>query len=191
MPAIGPQYLPIRVIADWRCLTRVSGFTCAAANPAKPPSVTATTAATRLFLISFAPLIAAWAASVENTFGASGIPLAQARSILRDRADLAIGQARRHPAHHAVRVVRPPALFERFELAGDVIRVLPGDARILRGHTGTGRSVTAGAGGYPGGGVAAAPEALAGSHQVLIAGGCGLQLLPAVESRQSLHVGLG
>src|SRR5687767_10733016 len=129
MPAIGPQYLPIRVIADWRCLTRVSGFTCAAANPARPPSVTATTAATRLFLISFAPLVAAWAASVENTTGASSIPSAQPRSVLRDRADLAIRQARRHPAYHAVGIVRPAALFEGLELSGEVVGVLPGDPR--------------------------------------------------------------
>src|SRR5918993_935027 len=144
MPAIGPQYLPIRVIADWRCLTRVSGFTCAAANPARPPSVTASTAATRLFLISFAPLSAAWAASVENTAGASSIPSAQARSILRDRPDLAIRQARGHPAHHAVWIVGPAALLKGLELSGEVIRVLPGNSRVLRRHTSTCRPMTAG-----------------------------------------------
>src|SRR5688572_8733300 len=157
MPAIGPQYLPISVIADWRCLTRVSGFTCAAANPARPPSVTATTAATRLFLISFAPLFAAWAASVENTFGASSIPSAQAGSILRHRADLAIREARRHPAHHPVRIVRPTALLEGLELGGDVVGVLPGDPRVLHRHSGTRWPMAAGAGGYPAGGIAAAP----------------------------------
>src|SRR6185369_2087001 len=132
MPAIGPQYLPIRVMADWRCLTMISGLTCAAAKPARLPSVTATAAATRLFFISCSPLVAAWAASMSNTPCRAGIPLAQARSVLRYRTDLAVGEAGGDTPHHAVGIVGAAAFLECFQLGGDVLGVLARDARILR-----------------------------------------------------------
>src|SRR6185436_2237763 len=146
MPAIGPQYLPIRVIADWRCLTMISGLTCAAAKPARLPSVTASAAATRLFVISSSPLVAAWAASMGNTPCGPGIPLAQPRSVLRYRADFALGEARGHTAHHAVGVVGTTAFLEGLELGGDVFSVLAGDARVLRRDARTRGAVATSAG---------------------------------------------
>src|SRR5215210_5725977 len=124
MPAIGPQYLPIRVMADWRCLTMISGLTCAAAKPARLPSVTATAAATRLFFISSSPLVAAWAASIGNTPCRAGIPLAQPGSVLRYRADFAVGEMRGHTTHHAVGIVGTSAFPECLQLGGDVFGVL-------------------------------------------------------------------
>src|SRR6185436_18710092 len=79
MPAIGPQYLPIKVMADWRCLTMISGLTCAAAKPARLPSVTATAAATRLLFISFLSSCRGmsrigWEHALPGRYSASAIP---------------------------------------------------------------------------------------------------------------------
>src|SRR5688572_10273901 len=160
MPPSGPQYLPIRVIADWRCFTRISGFTCASAAPPRLPTKTAIPAATRLFFIGFSSRIAAGAAPRENTSGEATIPSAQSGGVLGDRPDLALAHARRDPAHHAVRVVGAAAFLERLQLRSDVFGVLPGKPRVLRRYAGPGRPMAAAAGRYAGGRVAAAPELL-------------------------------
>src|SRR5215510_12510905 len=57
MPAIGPKYLPCRVIAAWRCFTSVSGLTCASAVWATPaPSASARPANRSLLFIRFSSL---------------------------------------------------------------------------------------------------------------------------------------
>src|SRR5436309_10812296 len=54
MPAIGPKYLPCRVIAAWRCLTNISGLTCEKAVSVYPaPSARANPASRSLFFIRF------------------------------------------------------------------------------------------------------------------------------------------
>src|SRR6267142_1853792 len=56
MPPIGPRYLPCSVIAAWRCLTRISGFTCATAVTSHAAPTDATTvAATSLRFIVLSP----------------------------------------------------------------------------------------------------------------------------------------
>src|SRR6187401_3025745 len=105
----------------------ISGLTCAAAKPARLPSVTASAAATRLFVISSSPLVAAWAASMGNTPCGPGIPLAQPCSVLRDRADFAISEARGDTTHHSVGIVGAATFLEGLELGGDVFSVLAGD----------------------------------------------------------------
>src|SRR5919108_3934761 len=145
MPAIGPQYLPIRVIADWRCFTSTSGLTCADAMPAAAPRLIAMPAATRVFVMR-SPRFAAWAASAKNTSIGSTIPSAQPGSVLRHCADFAVGHARSDAAHHAVGVIGARAFLEGLELGSDVLGVLAAEAGILRGHAraGGGRGPRAG-----------------------------------------------
>src|ERR671925_491767 len=113
MPAIGPQYLPIRVIADWRCFTSTSGLTCADAIPAAAPRPIAMPAATRVFVIR-SPRFAAWAASDKNTSIGSTIPSAQPGRVLGDCADFSLGHARSHAPHHAVGVIGARPFLEGF-----------------------------------------------------------------------------
>src|SRR4029079_13509780 len=104
-----------------------AGLPCAPERPGGSPSFPPPAAATRLFFIASSPLVAAWAASIGNTPGRAGIPLAQPRSVLRYRADFAVGEVRGDPAHHAVRVVGTAAFPECLELSGDVFRILARD----------------------------------------------------------------
>src|SRR5688572_31253218 len=116
MPAIGPQYLPIRVMADWRCLTMTSGFIWAAAIPAIPPSVTARAAATRVFLIGPTSSSCGNRPHRMKTLQPAWYSLPQPGGVLRDGSDLALGHAGSHPAHHPIGIVGSPTLLERLEL---------------------------------------------------------------------------
>src|SRR5688572_6779600 len=189
MPAIGPQYLPIRVIADCRCFTSTSGLTCAEAIPAAAPKLIAMPAATTVFVIR-SPRFAAWAASGKNTLIGSTIPSAQPGGVLGDGADLPLGHARGHPAHHAIRVVGARAFLERFELGGNVLGVLAPQPRVLRRHASARRTVASRAGGDAARGVAPAPELLAGERETLVGRGGGLELLACIVGREILHVGV-
>src|SRR5262245_9555349 len=161
MPAIGPKYLPCRVITAWRCFTRTSGLACASASPLN--TATARPAAKRLIFITFSM---GWTSA--NT-GKSGLfPLAQSGSVLRHRADFAIRQTGGNPAHRTVGVVRPAAFAEELELGCQVLGVLAREPGILAGQASAGRAVAARAGRYSGRGVAAAPDLLAKRREVLV-----------------------
>src|SRR5688572_12007151 len=189
MPPSGPQYLPIRVMADWRCFTRISGFTCASAAPPRLPTKTAILAATRLFFIGFSSKIAAWAAPVKNTSVAATIPSAQSSGVLGHGPDFALAHARGHAAHHAVGIVGAAALLECLELRSNIFGVLAGKPGVLRRYAGPSGAMAAGAGGHAGGGVAAAPELLTEGGEILVRRSGRLELLAGVERREALHVG--
>src|SRR5262245_19023740 len=123
MPAIGPQYLPISVIAAWRCLTSTSGLACAKASATKPAAkARATPLASRLFFIALTP-----PRNMDGTLPNrlqtprrprySGSP--QSSHVLGNRLDFAIVHAHRHPAHHAVRVIGAGAGAKCLELRLD------------------------------------------------------------------------
>src|SRR5688572_21693855 len=106
MPPSGPKYFPISVMPAWRCFTRTSGFACARAAPAAAPRAMAAAAATTVF---FTMLLLGLTGNLWLTPqpGVYFPELPQAGRVLRHRADLPLGHARRHPAHHAVGVVDP------------------------------------------------------------------------------------
>src|SRR4051812_35631297 len=142
MPAIGPKYLPCKVITAWRCLTRFSGFCCASTVPAAAPSTSATRTATALTFMGTPPR---WVIRGKTAAGGTLFRLAQSRGVFGQRLDLAVVERRRDAAHHAVRVVCARALAERLELGRQVFGVLAGEARELRRHAGPGGPMATGA----------------------------------------------
>src|SRR5262245_34629051 len=128
MPAIGPKYFAISVMAAWRCLTSCSGFACA--NTLSGAARTSAPATMRVFLIYQSPRLGIlWLTTVAPDYFSA---LAQSRSVFRHRLDFSLAHPGRDAAHHAVRVVRACTILESTQLSGHVLGVLAGDTRVLR-----------------------------------------------------------
>src|SRR5687767_15994838 len=113
MPAMGPQYLPISVIAAWRWRTSWSGLACAKALSATTPRATNAPAATMIFFTISSSGVGT--PSVNNTGGGT-IPLPQPGRVFGYGADFPVGHASGYAAHHAIGIVAARAFLEGFQL---------------------------------------------------------------------------
>src|SRR5204862_287887 len=127
--AIGPKYLPCRVITAWRCLTICSGFICGNA-------VHRIAAAPKL-LTQCGELLVRGRGRLVRLLGV----------IRREALHVRIRQVGGHAIHHGA-LAQGGLAFERFEVAqllGEILGELAGDFRICRGDAVAVRSVACGA----------------------------------------------